>query len=173
MIKVIRKILFWSSIGFIGLTIISLTIGQYLPFEFADFKIQNHFYDTIIFGLPFAVLLTLCGTLKKSNTKKKNWIFAISTILISILCFVSQLFLIFSFGFGVWTTESTIYKHKIEDRKIKYQLYDIGAFGYGGKRIVEIKPFLKYWILPTTIDTASINKNEWNLVNEQGDIKTP
>jgi hypothetical protein len=172
-IKVIRKILFWSSIGFIGLTIISLTIGQYLPFEFTDYKIQSSFYDTIIFGLPFAVLLTLFGTLKKSNTKKKNWIYGLSTITLSIICFVSQLFLIFSFGFGVWTTESIIYRHKTDNREIKYQLYDIGAFGYGGKRIVEIKPILKYWVLPTTIDTASIDKNEWNLVNEQGDIKFP
>ena len=169
----IKKIIFWCSIGFIGLTFFSLTIGQILPFEFANYKIQNHFYDTIIFGLPFAVLLTLFGTLKKSNTKKKNWLFTILTILLSFFCFVSQLFLVFSFGFGAWTTESTIYRHKNENREIKYQLYDIGAFGYGGKRIVETKPILKFWILPTVIDTAQIDKSEWKYVNEQGDIKFP
>lgn len=89
------------------------------------------------------------------------------------ICFATQVFLLFSFGFGTWITETTIYKHKFENRQIKEQLYDIGAFGYCGRRIVEIKPFFKYWIRPTPIDTLTFKKNEWKLVNEQGDIKMP
>ena len=58
-------------------------------------------------------------------------------------------------------------------REIQEQLYDIGAFGYGGQRTVEIKPFLYFFILPTPIDTLSINKEEWEFVNKQGDIKFP
>jgi hypothetical protein len=171
--ETIKKIIFWTAIAFIGLTAFSLTIGQLLPYEFADYRIQHKFYDTIIFGLPFAVLLTLFGTLKKENSKTKNWTFGILIALTSILCFVGQLFMIFSFGFGAWTTETTIYKHKTENREIKEQLYDIGAFGYGGQRTVEIKPFMNFWILPTPIDTLTINKSEWKYVNEQGDIKFP
>ena len=56
---------------------------------------------------------------------------------------------------------------------IKEQLFDIGALSYGGTRIVEIKPILHFWILPTVIDTSTINKSEWENVNEQGDIKFP
>lgn len=171
--QVIKKTIFWTAIVFIGLTIFALTVGQILPYEFADYKLQHKFYDTIIQGLPIAVLLTLFGTLKKQNSKTRNWTFGILTVLTSILCLVGQLFMIFAFGFGAWTTVTTIYKHKTDNREIKEQLYDIGAFGYGGQRTVEIKPFLKYWVLPTKIDTATINKNEWNLVNEQGDIKFP
>lgn len=171
--KPIRKIIFWTAIAFIALTVFSLTIGQLLPYEFADYKTQHNFYDTIIFGLPFAVLLTLFWTLKKENSKIKNWIWGTLTVLASIVCFVGQLFMIFSFGFGAWTTVSTIYRHKTENREIKEQLYDIGAFGYGGKRIVEIKPVLTYWVLPTPIDTSIIDKNKWEYVNEQGDIKFP
>ena len=81
--------------------------------------------------------------------------------------------MIFSFGFGAWTTVTTLYKHKTENREIKEQLYDIGAFGYGGQRIVEIKPFLYFWVTPTPIDTLTINKTEWDYVNDQGDIKFP
>ena len=79
----------------------------------------------------------------------------------------------FSIGFGAWITLTTLYEHKTDNREIKVQLYDIGALGYRGKRIVEIKPFLNIWILPTPIDTSTINKEEWTLVNKQGDIKFP
>lgn len=173
MIDTIKKIIFWTAIGFIVLTVFSLTIGQTLPYEFADYKIQHKFYDTIIFGLPFAVLLTLFGTIKKENSKTKNWIWGGTTVLTAILCFVGQLFMIMSFGFGAWTTETILYKHKTENRVIKKQLFDIGAFGYGGQRIVETKPFLKIWILPTQVDTQTINKEEWKFVNEEGDMKFP
>ena len=154
-------------------TVFSLTIGQILPYEFADYKLQQKFYDTIIQGLPIAVLLTLFGTIKKENSRTKNWTYIGLTVLTSIICLVAQLFLVFSFGFGVWTTITTTYRHKSENKEIKEQLYDIGAFGYGGQRTVKIEPFLNYWILPTPIDTLTINKNEWDFVNEQGDIKIP
>lgn len=173
MTETIKKLLFWTAIAFISLTVFSLTIGQLLPCEFEDYKIQYKFYDTIIFGLPFAVILTLFGTLKKRNSNTKNWTLGILTVLTSILCFVGQFFMIFSFGFGAWTTVTTLYKHKTENREIKEQLYDIGAFGYGGQRIVEIKPFLYFWVTPTPIDTLTINKTEWDYVNDQGDIKFP
>ncbi|MFL9830818.1 hypothetical protein ABS764_08155 [Flavobacterium sp. ST-87] len=173
MIITIKKIIFWFSIMFIILSILSLTIVQKLPYEFADIKVQNHFYDTIIFGLPFAILLTLFGTLKKENSNPKNWTFGILTVLTSAICFIGQLYMIFAFGFGYWTTTKTIFKHRKENLEIKEQLYDIGAFGYGGFRIVETKPFMYFWILPTPIDTATINKKEWKFVNKEGNIKFP
>lgn len=171
--RTIFKGIFWFAIAFIVLTIFSLAIVQALPYEFADYKLQQKFYDTIIQGLPIAVLLTLFGTINKVNSKIRNWFYIGLTVLISFCCFVAQLFLLFSFGFGAWTTVSTIYRHKSENREIKEQLYDIGAFGYGGRRTVEIKPILNYWILPTPIDTIKIIKNEWKFVNEEGDIKSP
>lgn len=173
MIATIKKTIFWTAIAFMVLTFFSLTIGQILPYEFADYKMMHNFYDTIIQGLPVAILLTLFGTIKRENTKAKNWTFLGVTVLTSIISFVIMVSLIFKIGFGAWTTVTTIYRHKTEDKVIKEQLFDVGALGYGGQRIVEIKPILKYWVLPTTIDTLKINKNEWKFVNEQGDIKFP
>ena len=171
--KVIKKTIFWNAIVFIGLTIFALTVGQILPYEFADYKIMHKFYDTILQGLPIAILLKLFRTIKLQNTKVKNWTFLGLTVLTSLFSFYIMVSLIFKIGFGTWTTVTTIYRHKTEDRVIKDQLFDVGALGYGGQRIVEIKPFLKYWILLTTIDTLTINKDEWQFVNEQGDIIFP
>ena len=173
MTEKIKKVIFWTAIAFIGLTVFSLTIGQLLPFEFADNKVMHNFYDAIMQGLPVAILLTLFGTIKRDNSKAKNWTFFGLTVLTSIISFVLMVSLIFQLGFGAWTTVTTIYRHKIKNIEIKEQWFDVGALGYGGKRIVEIKPFLYFWILPTPIDTLTINKTEWGYVNEQGDIKFP
>ena len=167
------KLIFWISIIFIVLTILSLTIAQLLPYEFANYKLQQGFYDTIIQGMPFAVLLTLFGTITNKNSKKRNLSYFGLTAFTSFLCLLSQLFLMFSFGFGAWTTVAVLYRHRLENKEVIEQLYDIGAFGYGGKRIVETKPFLKYWILPKPIDTFKIKKNDWVLVNKQGNMKIP
>lgn len=171
--QLIKKIIFWTAIAFIVLTIFSLTIGQILPYEFADYKIKHKFYDTIMQGLPITILLTLFRTIKPKKTKIQNLTLLGLTILTSILSFFVMVSLIFHIGFGTWMTITTIYRHKTESKEIKDQLFDVGALGYGGQRIVEIKPTLKFWILPTKIDTAKMNKNEWILVNEQGDIKIP
>jgi hypothetical protein len=171
--RTIKKIIFWTSLAFIVLTIFSLTIGQKLPYEFADYKVMHSYYDTIMLGFPISIVLTLFGTIKRKNTKTKNWTFISLTVLSSILAFALMASLIFKIGFGAWTTEMTLYKHKTENDLIKEQLFDIGALGYGGHRIVKIKPILKFWILPEPIDTSKIDKNKWVLVNEQGDIKFP
>ncbi len=173
MTEKIKKIIFWTAIAFIGLTVFSLTIGQLLSYEFADYKVMHNFYDTIMQGLPVAILLTLFGTIKRENRKAKNWTFFGLTVLTSIISFVLMASLIFQLGFGAWTTVTTIYRHKTKNIEIKEQWFDVGALGYGGKRIVEIKPFLKYWILPTAIDTSKIDKENWILVNEEGKIKFP
>lgn len=171
--QLIKKIIFWTAIAFIVLTIFSLTIGQILPYEFADYKIMHKFYDIIMQGLPITILLTLFGTIKRKKTKTQNLTLLGLTVLTSLLSFFVMVSLIFRIGFGAWTTVTTIYRHKTENKEIKEQQFDVGALGYGGRRIVEIKPILNFWILPTKIDTAKMNKNEWILVNEQGDIKIP
>ncbi len=171
--KTIKLTIFWIAISFIVITIFSLTLGQILPYEFADNRIMHSFYDIIMQGLPIAVLLSLFGTVRKVNSKTKNWTFVGLTVLISILSFFLILNLIFKIGFGAWTTETILYRHKTENKEIKEQLFDVGAFGYDGQRIVETKPFLKYWISVTNIDTTSMDKDQWEYINKQGDIKFP
>lgn len=171
--KRIKTAIFWIAIAFILITIFSLTIGQKVSYEFADYKLSQNFYNIIMQGFPIAILLTLFGTLKKENTKIRNWSSIGVTILISILSFVLMINFIFNIGFGTWVTFATIYRHKTENKVIKDQRYDIGALGYGRYRIVELKSILKYWVLPTEVDTTKIDKSQWKFVNEEGDVKFP
>ena len=169
--QTIKSLIFWLGITFIVITVFTLTIGQKVSYEFADFRIWRSFYNIIMQGFPIAILLTLFGTLKKENTKTRNWTYIGITILTSILSFILMISLIFNIGFGTWTTFAILYRNKTENKVIKHQRYDIGALGYGRERIVEMKPFLKYWVLVTEVDTTKIDKKQWKFVNEAGDIK--
>ena len=119
--QVIKKTIFWTAIVFIGLTIFALTVGQILPYEFADYSIRYKFYETIMQGLPIAILLTLFETIKLQNTKAKNWTFLGVTVLTSIFSFFIMVSLVFKIAFGGWTTVTTIYRHKTKNLEIKEQ----------------------------------------------------
>lgn len=81
--------------------------------------------------------------------------------------------LIFQLGFGSLIRVNSIYRHKTQTNEIQEQWFDIGAMGYGGKSAVEIKPFLKYWIIPSVVDTTTLDNKEWEMVNEPGAIIFP
>lgn len=165
----IRILIFWISIVFIGIAVFTLTYAQNMEYEFASDVVQNNFYALIEIGLPISVLCTLFGTIQDSASKDTKLLIVISTIIISFLCIVVQLSLLFEINFGDWNTISILYKHKTEKREILYQQYDIGALGHGADRIVELKPILQFWVLPTPIDTNTIDTKEWKFV----DIKFP
>lgn len=172
--RIIQNTAKWMTISFLVIVLFSLAIAQIIPIEFADWKIMQRFYDIIIEGLPIAVLLTLIWTLKKSNTKKRNIITGILTVLVTVIVVFFSIFLIFSYGFGAWINQDVVYKHKSNpNTTINEQIYDIGAFGYGGQRIVELKPFLKYWNKVQLIDTTKIKVENWVRIEKEGDIKFP
>lgn len=171
--KRINKIVFFTALVFIVLAVFSFTIGQVLPYEFADPNLMHNYYDTLMYMLPIAILFSLFGWIKKKNSKTKNLIIALASIAASILSVVILFSFIFQIGFGAWTTLTIDYRHKTENKTIKTQIYDVGALGYKGKRTVEVKPILKYWILPTPIDTLTMDKSKWVYVNEPGDAKFP
>jgi hypothetical protein len=170
----LKKIIFWISIIFIIVALFSLTIGQYLLIDFKNYKIHNYFYQYVFTGLPFAFLLTLCGTLRKQNSKLINRVIVTFTVFLSGFSFFILIFTMFTTGFGCWINESIIYR-KIDnnDITINDQIYDIGALGYAGKRTVKLKPIFISLQTVEIIDTTKIDKTEWTYVSEEGDIYFP
>ena len=85
------------------------------------------------------------------------------------------IFCVFIFvGFGKWVNFKVLFRNKLNKNiTINEQIYDVGAFGYGKRRIVKINATLKYILSVENIDTTKINKVEWNFVNENGNIKIP
>lgn len=166
--------IFWITIMFILSSFFALTIGQHLPIEFKNTKISSDYYFIVFTYLPFAILLSLIGTIKKKNKIEKNWIIGIMTVIGAVACFFYLTSIMFSVGFGAWTTETILYENT--DNKnitIKKQIYDAGALGYGGDRIVKLTPFLYYFRIVEETDTTKIDKSKWIFVNKEGDIKVP
>ena len=164
----IKKAIFWLTIIFIVSSILALTAGQSLPIEFIDDKTQSDFYLFIFAALPLSFILTLFGTIRKKNKKNKNWTIGILTFLAAGLCFFFLLSVMFSVGFGAWTNETILYRNKNDKNiTVNQQRFDIGALGYGSRRIVKLAPFLKWFQTVEQIDTAKIDKTQWTLVNEQ------
>jgi len=86
-LNTIRQTVFWMTIVFIVLSVFVLTLGQSLPIEFKDSKLQSDYYYFVFTALPFSFLLTLIGTIRKKNIKARNWTIGVFTVLAAGLCF--------------------------------------------------------------------------------------
>ena len=159
---------------FFGIAIYVIIIGQIVPIEFADWHDMHIFYDIILRGLPVAVLLTLVWTIKKERPTKINIAIGVVTPLLAAGMLFWTYFLMFSYGFGAWIDEEIIYENKHDPKiTVNKQIWDIGAFGYGGQRTVKLIPLLGFWNLVEKVDTAKIEKKEWILVRKEGNIRLP
>ena len=165
-----QNIFKWLTISFLGIALFSVTIGQIIPFEFINCKLWRNFYDITLEGLPIVALMTMIWTLKKSKSKSQNTKVVIITILISICTVFLTFLLMFSVGFSTWVNREIIYEN-IDNPKqtINQQEYDMGALGYGGTRTVKLTPFLGIWNITNPIDTATIDRYEWKLVQKNID----
>lgn len=153
---------------FIIATLFSLTIGQSLTYEFADNDLSSDFYDIVMAGLPIAIILTLFGTIKMKNKQSKNVSIVILTIVASVLSFFFMINTLFSVGFITIENEAVLFrKNNNPNIFIAKQRIGQGALGEDGHRIVELKPFLKFWNKVTFVDTAAMDKMQWKFVNEQ------
>lgn len=172
--QIFIKIVKWITLLFLILVILSFTIFQNTPIEIANMHWQQYYYRFLLEGLPIMVILTLIWTLKKSNSRKQNLLIVILTTAMSIAISFYSLFLTFRFGFGTWINYNIAYENKSNPTQtINEQIYDVGAFGYGGKRTVKLTPFFKYWNKVKHVDTLSIDHKKWKRVDKESDIKFP
>jgi hypothetical protein len=104
-ISIIRLTIFWLAITFFILLFAGLIIFSLFSLEFKKSSYGNDFYFYLIFLIPIALLLTMTGTIKKKNSKNKNWGIAGLTIFIAIGVFVVMFSLLMQNAFGGWTNE--------------------------------------------------------------------
>ncbi len=167
------RITFVVSLLIIFISIFVLILGNKIPLEIINRELQSNVYIYIFFLLNISIFLSLTGTIKQCKSiLGKTLVVIATTIFVGVISFylIKNLF---KFGFGNWVTYSILYQHKKDNRQILEQIYDIGALGYGEKRIVEIKPILNIWNKIELVDTSKIEKSEWIFVDKQGDIKFP
>ena len=169
-----RKTLYYLVILSSILLLFPPTIGQYTPIEFVDNDTKRSYYLIIVTILSFLILtlLALRNNIK-SNRKKINTI-ATTSIIVSLIYIPIVSFIIIFVGFGEWKNENILYRNK-ENKNvtINNQIYDVGTFGYGERRIAEIRPLFFNIQIAIKIDISKIDKAKWIYTNEQGDLKSP
>ena len=103
----------------------------------------------------------------KFNKKQhKNWNFYLPLFHWNVVCHNISFI---SYGFGAWVNQEIIYgKKENPNETINRQLWDIGAFGYGGQRTVKLSPFLKFWNWAEPVDASKIDKKKWILIQKNG-----
>jgi len=161
--KKINKIIFWTSIIFIGLLIIVPLILLIFDLEFASDSIKSNYKGFMFFTVPIAILLTLFGTIKSKDNILKTIGKVIGTILISFVTIFLMIMSIFA-DMCAWTDRQILYENKHDSNtKIIERDFGCGATdsGYPTVRIFKVQHFTKYFIRTTKVDTASIDKNEW------------
>jgi hypothetical protein len=169
-INIIRRIIFWSAIVFLVIGFYSLTIAQAIPVEFADWSVMHDYYDYVMGGIPVAVLLTLFGTIKLKEPILRNAAVIALTVIATIFAFSWMMNELFTTGFCVWSSDHVLYENKSDSAiTIRRQRNDCGAIGYGGHRVVKLKPLFHYWYVVTHVDTTAIDPAKWNYVNKRSD----
>ncbi|SFU41978.1 hypothetical protein SAMN05216480_10331 [Pustulibacterium marinum] len=130
--------------------------------EFNQVSIQILFYSITSSGLPLVLFLTTKNTIRKR--KLLLWTFllivgtAISLIIVDLITFGTL--------HSEYATQVVKYVHKEDEQKrIEFQMEDIGAFGYN-RRTVEVVPccFLFSWV--KVINENDIDQSEWLYINE-------
>lgn len=171
-LKIFLKTIFILTILFIVVTIYALIFGQNSTYEFADWKLSRQFYGVIMQALPIVILLTHTGTIHHANSKSVNITIVATTVICSIASFFIMVSMLFTVGFITITNDTLLYRHKIKPSiTIMKQNIGQGALGSDGHRIVKLQPYFKYWNKVTIIDTATIEKSEWNFVNHKMDME--
>jgi len=174
MLRLLIRIIFWGSILFLAFFLWTVTLGQTINYEFRDNKLADEFYSLMLGGTPLVILLTLFGTFKKRHSATTKLLSILVTVGAAALTFMFLVSNLFTLGFGTWTTFNIAYEHERNpERQVREQRYDAGALGYGGNRIVEVRPFAGFFWKILPVDTTKLDKTEWRRIDQESDIRFP
>lgn len=167
----IRKLIFMASITLLPLALGGVLVGQDFPLHLADSELAYIFRVSAVIGLPLGILGLSTYTINPKWPNRKQQIAGIIHLFVAVL--VTFIALGSSFRFCGWTNAKLLFQEKDNpDTQIIWQRMDCGALGYGGEsRIVKVKPVLFLWKYTIEVDTAELDQEHWEWIDEE--IGTP
>ncbi|MBI1837138.1 MAG: hypothetical protein HYR91_07715 [Flavobacteriia bacterium] len=152
-----------------------IIILRYFSIDFINNRNDELIDLLLLIGIPFTSLLMFWNStmsIKNSILVNVGLLFLGFIILIAIR--LMNVFFLTIFSFGQWKTMSICYQNnKDEAIKIEEQIWDKGAFGYGERRTVIVKPMAYFFYVQSEIDTNFMIQKEWKNMNIPGEIKFP
>lgn len=147
---------------FIIFSSFTLTLGQFLPFEFSSQSLRFYYYTTVLFVLPIGISIKSYEGIIKSETH-------LTSTTISIIAGVVSFFIVLILWFanamcGYMTDNVLLEKKSTFSTKIIERHYDCGATDSGPAKYeyVSITPIMPFFVnYVTKVDTAKIDKKLW------------
>jgi hypothetical protein len=155
--NIFSRILFWTGATWAVTCFLILTVGQYLPFEFANMKIAERFYGLVWCTFPIATLLTLVRQQTKRVLKVITVVVAIASLPILGL---------YAFGVGMcsYSTDNILFINKSDSSlKIIERHYGCGAYDSDLPKyeFFKMKYLTQQILYSKKIDTLLIDKGIW------------
>ena|SRR5690606_32704592 len=158
-----RKIIFWTSLVFLGLAILFPLIRKGLEIQFATDDMKSNYEMFISNAIPLAILLTLFGTIKSEYNLSKT----VSIVALTLVISIGSMYFMFLAAFSdlcSYTNVKTIYQLKDDpNTKIMIREFGCGAVDSGPPSVGvhRVQYYTKYFIRTSRIDTNQIDKNQW------------
>lgn len=136
-------------------------LDTFTPLEIKNQNLKSFIYFGIIIFTPIILIINLW--------KGKSLKFKIITSIIPIFTLIGVVFiglLKIIYLSSSWKTDRIIYQNKIlTNKRIEYQMQDVGAFGYN-KRTVEVIYFTENFIFVKPFNKNNFKSNEWIKINK-------
>ncbi|MBB6269893.1 heme/copper-type cytochrome/quinol oxidase subunit 4 [Pedobacter cryoconitis] len=165
--QILNKVIFWVSIVVILTWMMLSLFGKLIPLEIKIGKSGGLYQVFLFYALQTAVMLTLFGTLKQKDSRRRLIIKLILTCAIAVAACFLTIVTIFS-GMCSWNTDRVLLEKKdapdtrivlrrkgCGEQKKKYPLYKTAQ----EKHIIADL----YWI--KDIDTNQLDQKQWNRLN--------
>lgn len=149
---------------FIAFCLFTLTVGEFLPFEFSSTQLSFIFYLIVLIGLPVFSIIEIRKLFVRLKNRVATTVLSIIFILISVFYF----FYLIAFCLGNtmcgYIIDKTLFVNsKSTSIKIAVRHYDCGATDSGPAQyeMVKINSGLPMINFVTKIDTTILDKKDW------------
>jgi len=160
------KIIYTGSLSLVFLWIFVAIVRHFIPLEIVNPRFVDTYYTFRFYGLPIAILLTLSGTINKTQNAKEIGSRITITAAISALSFFMLIIGLFLGMCACYNPKVHYIKKDDNSVKIVERSYGCGAYDSGPPirkcfKVIELTSFLNW---TTEINLKEINKPEWTEV---------
>lgn len=164
----IGKIIFRIAIGLLAFWLISPIVFDLMGLEFKNQTLGDSYEQIRGFGILICILLTLFGTIKKTDEIKEIIFKVFMTFSTVIVVFIFMAMMAFS-DMCVTTYGDVLYISKTNKKvKIVETSFGCGATDSSSstRSVTKKRDILHYFILVKRVDLYKIDKNEWIEIEE-------
>ena len=158
------KIIFYLALTVIVSWFVLPILSLFVHFQIVNETLSNYYMIYRAVSLPFAIILTLFGTLKPNETTKK---ITVKVLWTTLAILTSSIFVFIGFWGGImceWSTSSILYK-KRSNSNVTIEVRDFGCGAYDSdipkNEIYKVYQITPYFIYSHKTDTSKIDKSIW------------